>query len=55
MGKKIHTAPLSSLYKARKIANILKEWIQKGEFELTAPVRPMPTGRSLNGLKEINQ
>ena len=55
MGKKIHTAPLSSLYKARKIANILKEWIQKSEFELTAPVRPMPTGRSLNGLKEINQ
>ncbi|MBQ0095674.1 MAG: homocysteine biosynthesis protein [Bacteroidaceae bacterium] len=53
MGKKIHTAPLSSLYKARKIAAILKEWIEKGQFELTAPVRPMPTGTSLKGLKEI--
>ena len=55
MGKKIHTAPLSSLNKARKIAAILKDWIEKGQFELTAPVRPMPTGTSLQGLKEINQ
>lgn len=53
MGRKIHTAPLSSLYKARRIAAILKEWIEKGQFELTAPVRPMPTGTSLKGLKEI--
>ena len=54
MGKKIHTAPLSSLFKARKIAAILKDWIEKGEFELTAPVRPMPTERSLQGLKDLN-
>jgi uncharacterized protein (DUF39 family) len=53
MGKKIHTAPLSSLNKARKIAAILKDWIEKGQFELTAPVRPMPTGTSLQGLKEV--
>lgn len=52
-GKKIHTAPLSSLAKARQIANILKQWIEAGQFELTAPVRPMPVGTSLNGLKEI--
>ncbi len=52
MGKKIHTSPLSSLYKARQIADILKQWIQKGEFELTAPVRPMPTGTSLKSLAE---
>ncbi len=51
-GKKIHTAPLSSLAKARQIAAILKQWIEKGEFELTAPVRPMPVGTSLKGLKE---
>ena len=54
MGKKIHTAPLSSLNKARKIAAILKDWIEKGQFELTAPVRPMPTGTSLQGLKDLN-
>lgn len=52
-GKKIHTAPLSSLAKARQIAEVLKQWIEKGQFELTAPVRPMPTGTSLKGLKEI--
>lgn len=52
LGKKIHTSPLSSLYKARQIADILKQWIQKGEFELTAPVRPMPTGTSLKSLAE---
>ena len=51
MGRRIHTAPLSSLYKARRIAAILKEWIEKGEFELTAPVRPMPVGTSLKGLQ----
>ncbi len=55
MGKRIHTAPLSSLFKARQIAAILKDWIMKGQFELTAPVRPMPKGTSLRGLKEINQ
>ena len=38
-GKEIPTAGLSSYAKAKEIANILKEWIQKGEFELTEPVR----------------
>ena len=52
MGKKIHTAPLSSLAKARQIAEILKGWIENGEFELAAPVRPMPEGTSLNGLEK---
>lgn len=52
MGKKIHTAPLSSLAKARQIADVLKQWIENGKFELTAPVRPMPVGTSLKGLEE---
>lgn len=51
-GKKIHTAPMASLSRAREIANILKQWIEAGQFELTAPVRPMPTNRSLKGLEE---
>lgn len=41
-GMKIRTAPMSSLSKARQIADILKRQIAKGEFLLTAPVRPMP-------------
>jgi uncharacterized protein (DUF39 family) len=36
-GKKIPTVPLSSMVKARKIANKLKIWIQKGKFFLGEP------------------
>ena len=52
-GHKIKTAPVASLSKARQMAEILKSWIQKGDFLLTEPVRPMPTGTSLKGLQEI--
>ncbi len=52
-GHKIKTAPVASLSKARQIAEILKSWIQKGDFLLTEPVRPMPTDTSLKGLQEI--
>lgn len=40
--KKIPTAPISSIYKAREIANILKNWIKGGEFLLTQPVQALP-------------
>ncbi len=36
-GTKIASAPLSSYYKAKEIANILKEWIKNGEFLLGEP------------------
>jgi L-aspartate semialdehyde sulfurtransferase len=52
MGKKIHTAPLSSLSKAREIADILKKWIESGSFTLSAPVRPMPIETNLKQLEE---
>lgn len=54
-GHKIRTAPLSSLAKAREIADILKSWIRKGNFLLTEPVRPMPTATSLKGLVDIDE
>ncbi len=41
LGKEIPTAGLSSYKKAKEIADMLKEWIRKGEFELTEPVRPL--------------
>lgn len=50
-GKKVHTAPLSSLKRAREIAATLKGWIEKGSFTLTAPVRPLPTD---HGFKPLN-
>ncbi len=51
-GKKIRTAPVASLAKARKIANELKEWLQKGDFEISKPVQMFPKNTSLNSLKE---
>lgn len=50
-GKSVQTAPLSSLKRAREIADVLKGWIGKGEFTLTAPVRPLPTD---HGFKPLN-
>ncbi|MBU4532915.1 MAG: homocysteine biosynthesis protein [Eubacteriales bacterium] len=42
-GKEIPSAPLSSYSKAKEIAEILKDWIQGGKFELTVPVKTLPT------------
>ena len=45
-GQEVQTAPLSSYKKARDIAEILKDWINKGKFLLSQPVAPLP-GASL--------
>lgn len=42
-GKTVATAPLSSYLKAREIASILKEWIEKGEFVLGEPQVLLPS------------
>jgi len=42
-GKEVPTTPLSSYSKAKKIAEILKEWIQKGEFFLGEPQQLLPS------------
>lgn len=45
-GQEVPTASLSSYPGAVEIANILKRWIQKGEFLLTEPVAPLPGAES---------
>ena len=45
-GKRVATAPLSSYYKAREIANILKEWIERGDFLLGEPQQLLPSVRT---------
>jgi uncharacterized protein (DUF39 family) len=50
-GRRVKTAPLSSLVKAREIAATLRKWIEAGEFLLTEPVRPMP---SYSAVKPLN-
>jgi uncharacterized protein (DUF39 family) len=44
-GKKVPTAPLSSLYKAKIIANLLKEKIITGQFVMTVPSAPLPENK----------
>ena len=50
-GKKIRTASLSSLNKARVIADILKKKITDGSFQLSEPVETFPRGKGLNSLE----
>jgi uncharacterized protein (DUF39 family) len=50
-GKKIKTASLSSIYKAREIAEILKQWISGGIFLLSEPLESFPRGKGLNSLE----
>lgn len=52
-GNTIRTAPVASLAKARKIAEILKKQLQKGEFFLQEPVQMFPQNTSLKGLVEV--
>jgi uncharacterized protein (DUF39 family) len=54
-GKDVPTSSLSSYPKAVEIANILRKWIQKGDFLLTEPVTPLPgveSGMTFRALKE---
>jgi uncharacterized protein (DUF39 family) len=54
-GKDVPTGSLSSYLKAVEIANILKEWIKKGDFLITEPVTYLPgpeTGYTFKPLKE---
>lgn len=53
--KEVPTGGLSSYPKAVKIANILKEWIKKGDFLLSEPVAYLPgaeSGYTFKPLKE---
>ena len=54
-GKNIPTSSLSSYPKAVEIADILKSWIEKGNFTLTEAVAPLPgaeSGITFKPLKE---
>jgi uncharacterized protein (DUF39 family) len=49
-GKKVPTAPLSSLYKAKEIAELLKQRILGGQFVMTDPVVPLPVNKTIKPL-----
>ena len=50
-GRDVPTTPMSSLKKARQIAQILKEQIISGEFQISEAVQSFPKNTSLNTLK----
>jgi len=54
-GKKIRTSPLSSLAKAREIADLLKEWINEGKFFVERPVQPLPSTAKPRSLEVIGK
>lgn len=49
-GHKLRTSSLSSYWGAKKVAAQLKDWIEKGEFQLTESVRPLPKKGTVKGL-----
>lgn len=49
-GKKIKTAPMSSISKAKQICKELKNWILNNEFLLTEPVKLFPNNTTLKTL-----
>jgi uncharacterized protein (DUF39 family) len=54
-GKKVKCSPLSSFYHAKKIAQTLKEWIQKGKFYLNPPAETLPTDTIFKPMKQTSE
>ncbi len=50
-GKQVKCSPMSSFNKAKKIAEILKRWINKGEFYLNPPAETLSTERDFKPMK----
>ncbi len=53
-GKSVRVAPLASLHLSRQVAIALKQWIEAGEFTLTAPVAPLPSDRTFIAQERIS-
>lgn len=49
-GHRIRTSSLSSYWGARKVAEELKSWVEKDGFELTQPVKRLPSKGFVKGL-----
>ncbi|MEM2936041.1 MAG: homocysteine biosynthesis protein [Candidatus Bathyarchaeia archaeon] len=51
----VKVSPLSSLRKARLIAETLKSWIENGFFYLSAPVERLPTDRVFKPMRQTKE
>ncbi len=54
-GQEITTVPLSSLVRAREVAQILKEWIEKGRFLLGEPVDLLPGSEEVHCVRTASR
>ncbi len=54
-GKKVKSSSLSSLFYARKIAEILKKWIVSGKFLLNPPAETLPTNTHFKPMKQTSK
>ncbi len=52
-GRKVPTAPLSSLPRAREIAGMLRQWMLDKRFYLTRPVEPLPAAGQTPAAKSL--
>jgi L-aspartate semialdehyde sulfurtransferase len=50
-GQEVTTVPLSSMVRAREIAAVLKDWIEKGQFLLGEPVELLPGSETVHCIK----
>jgi len=53
--RKIKVSSLSSLKKAKKIAETLKSWIENGSFYLSAPAETLPTDSVCNPMRQTGE
>lgn len=53
--RKVKVSSMSSLKKAKKIAGILKSWIDNGTFYLSAPAETLPTNSVCNPMKQSDE
>jgi len=54
-GKKVQTSGLSSYVRAKEVAHILKDSIEKGSFLLSEPVAPLPSAESEIKFKPLQE
>jgi len=51
----VKVSPLSSIKKAREIAEVLKSWIEDGSFYLSAPVETLPAETAFKPMKQTRE
>jgi len=54
-GKIVPTASLSSYWRAKEIAEVLKDWIRKGKFLLGEPTELIPSVKSKINFRPLNE